>query len=336
MAKERTPDELQYRGTVNRIAWAMLIFEALFSAVGVLIAVIALVLDEMAVVGLAYDLVAELSYGFLYAAIFLLPILFFRLFSKKAGTVPVFGEIHVPRDTVLYLMAGLALISATAQINAMLVSLFDVSASVESIFGSEVTGNHQLILMIFTTAVVPAFVEEFLFRGMVLSNLLPYGKSTAILGSALLFGVMHQNPAQLLYATAAGLVLGYLYVKVRSIWPCVLLHLFNNFLSVIQIVMVERMPEQTANIALSVMQGVIFLVGIVSAILLLLRHRETRREILAEGSFEKDPLAEPSEATASLSFGQRVKHFFTVPMIIFFAICVVMMLMPTLLTALLF
>ena len=47
MAKERTPDELQYRGTVNRIAWAMLIFEALFSAVGVLIAVISLVIVAM-------------------------------------------------------------------------------------------------------------------------------------------------------------------------------------------------------------------------------------------------------------------------------------------------
>ena len=89
-------------------------------------------------------------------------------------------------------------------------------------------------------AIVPALCEEFLFRGCVLSNLLPYGKYTAIIASAILFSVMHGNFAQFFYTFIAGLVLGLVYVETGSIWPCTFIHLFNNFYSIIQQVIYER------------------------------------------------------------------------------------------------
>jgi membrane protease YdiL (CAAX protease family) len=174
------------------------------------------------------------------------------------------------------------------------VNLFDYSAfSEEVLWGQEVSANYQVVLMLFTTAVVPAFVEEFLFRGLVLSNLLPYGRTTAIFASALLFGVMHQNVEQLLYATVAGLVLGYLYVKTRSIWVCVLLHFVNNFTSVLQTVLAERLSQMTANTVIGVMQGVIFAIGLLSAIIFLLRQPDRRKKILESGVFELDLPADP-------------------------------------------
>ena len=54
----------------------------------------------------------------------------------------------------------------------------------------------------------------------------------AILVSALIFGVIHLNPAQIPYAFVLGLVLGWLYWRTSSLLPCILLHLVNNGLSV--------------------------------------------------------------------------------------------------------
>ena len=47
-----------------------------------------------------------------------------------------------------------------------------------------------LLALLLAFCSVPALCEEFLFRGCILSNLLPYGKTTAILASAVLFSMI--------------------------------------------------------------------------------------------------------------------------------------------------
>ena len=338
MAAVRTPSEQSYRSVTNRIGFAMLFFELMLNAVSVVIAVITVVLEMIPHIDpVAKDCINQISYGLLYAAIFMLPVLFFYLISIRRGAKPIRCGIRWCPETFAYLFVGLAVVTATAQINAILVSFFDITAFLPEDLLPTVTtatSNYQLVLMIFTTAIVPAFVEEFLFRGVVLTNLLPYGKTVAVLGSALLFGIMHQNPAQFLYATAAGLVLGYIYVKTRSIWPSVLLHFVNNFIAVIQTAMVERLLDHTAELALGVMQAGILLLGLIAAIFLILRHRDQRRAVLAEGCFEQELPTDADVTVHDLSFGKRVRLFFSVPMIVFLALCVLMMI-PNFLTLML-
>ncbi len=84
--------------------------------------------------------------------------------------------------------------------------------------------------------------EEVLFRGVVLGSLLKnYSKKTAILTSALLFGLWHLKNFSTLEPTAlleqvlyTGLVLGpflaWLTLKTKSIWMGVLIHTANNIL----------------------------------------------------------------------------------------------------------
>ena len=85
-----------------------------------------------------------------------------------------------------------------------------------------------------STAIVPAFAEELFFRGLLISNIRPYSEKGAIIISALAFGLMHQNLIQTVYATAAGLALGYVYVKTKSLWSVIIIHFANNFVSVVQ------------------------------------------------------------------------------------------------------
>lgn len=74
------------------------------------------------------------------------------------------------------------------------------------------------------------FAEELVFRGAILKSLLntqlsPWG---AITLSAVLFALIHFNPAQMPHAFLVGLLLGWMYCRTASILPCVAYHWVNN------------------------------------------------------------------------------------------------------------
>jgi len=84
-------------------------------------------------------------------------------------------------------------------------------------------------LSLFVLAVVAPVTEEMVFRGFLLGGLLRcYSPRKAILISAALFMVFHLNPYQFFSTFAVGLLLGWVFWKTRSVWPCVLLHAANN------------------------------------------------------------------------------------------------------------
>ncbi len=91
----------------------------------------------------------------------------------------------------------------------------------------------SLLLNIVSTAVLPALIEEMIFRGYILGALRPHGDGLAIVLSAALFGLFHGNVLQIPFAFILGLVMGYLTVQTDSIWPAVLLHFTNNLMSVL-------------------------------------------------------------------------------------------------------
>lgn len=84
----------------------------------------------------------------------------------------------------------------------------------------------------FALCLFAPFVEEVVFRGAVLRQLLAImrHKWAAIAVSALIFALIHLNPAQMPYAFLAGLFLGWLYSRTRSILPGVVFHWVNNTL----------------------------------------------------------------------------------------------------------
>lgn len=78
-------------------------------------------------------------------------------------------------------------------------------------------------------SVGPALSEELAFRGLILQGLRSsLGTVSAVVLSALLFGVIHLDPLQGLGAFFTGLYLGYLTVRSGSIYPAIVAHGFNN------------------------------------------------------------------------------------------------------------
>lgn len=100
-----------------------------------------------------------------------------------------------------------------------------------------------LLIGILQTAVLPALVEEFIFRGYIFGALRPHGEGIAIVLSAILFGLFHGNIIQVPFAILLGLPLAYVVSLTGSILPAVLLHFANNLMSVLLSWLPKRYPE---------------------------------------------------------------------------------------------
>lgn len=82
---------------------------------------------------------------------------------------------------------------------------------------------------ILSAVLLAPILEEVLLRGIILDGFLTrYSPAKSIVWSAVIFGVMHLNPVQTVGATVLGLVLGWLYYRTQSLWPCIFLHFVNN------------------------------------------------------------------------------------------------------------
>ena len=91
--------------------------------------------------------------------------------------------------------------------------------------------SQSLLVNIVVFALLPALLEEMVFRGYVLRALRRYGDWSAIVVSAVLFGLMHGNISQIPFALIVGLALGWLYVATENIWLAVSVHFTNNAFS---------------------------------------------------------------------------------------------------------
>lgn len=82
----------------------------------------------------------------------------------------------------------------------------------------------------FCVGLLAPFCEELVFRGAILRVLLEWARRpwVAILISAILFSLIHANPAQMPHAFIIGLLLGWMYYRTGSILPGVCYHWVNN------------------------------------------------------------------------------------------------------------
>lgn len=80
--------------------------------------------------------------------------------------------------------------------------------------------------LIYSVVAAP-ITEELIFRGLFMKKLQPYGKTFAMVVSALLFALMHQNIVQLPVTFVMGILFGYIAME-YSLGASILLHFLNN------------------------------------------------------------------------------------------------------------
>lgn len=85
--------------------------------------------------------------------------------------------------------------------------------------------------MLLYMCVVGPVMEEVMFRGWLLKRARVFGDWTAVVYTAIMFGLMHGNLSQFLYAAVIGLIFGYVAVKTNSIRYTIGLHMAVNSFS---------------------------------------------------------------------------------------------------------
>lgn len=83
-------------------------------------------------------------------------------------------------------------------------------------------------------AVWTPIAEETFFRGFILRGLANRWRLTpALIVSAAVFAALHLAPALLLPVFVTGLLLGFLYHRTGSLWPCIAVHAAQNLVAVL-------------------------------------------------------------------------------------------------------
>ena len=312
--------EKQYRSMIDRIAGALLIFIVLSN----MLSLIGIGLNQLwglYMEGIASDILSSVTEGIVYILSFMLPVCFFRLMSRNKLSEPMKLSPRLPRAVFAYVLAGMAVIRAAAYLNFYMISFSNYSEfAAENLWMDTYDTPHAIILSFITMGIIPAFVEEFLFRGLIQSNLRPFGRGVAIVGSAVLFGLMHQNIQQIFYATVAGLVLGYLYEVTDSIWCGILLHLFNNGFSVLESAVSARWNAAAAEQVCTLAEGAIF--GLGAACLIWLICRKKDEPDFTNGYFEQNLPMSSDYAAFDLQGSRKVKLFFSPLMNAYVALCI--------------
>lgn len=165
--------------------------------------------------------------GVVLGVLFLL--LFFR---KKISVKNIFRKNHSMTYRtfflVLFVFMGVQLpFDGVSDLLEKGLNLIGYSA-VESI--ESMSADSTTISMFLYAGFIGPIVEEVIYRGYVLRFFEKYNKRAAIFISALLFGIMHGNLPQSLFAMGVGFVLGYVAMEYSIVWSIVL-HIFNNCLA---------------------------------------------------------------------------------------------------------
>lgn len=167
----------------------------------------------------------------LYVVLMLPPIFLLALFLRKNPFRALGGPLDTTRLPILYIFMTIGLLYLLNILVQLLLGdvLEPFNRASEPFLPLTPVG---IILYVVEIAVLPAFFEEWLFRGMMLRHLkTAVGAVGAVCISAFVFGLMHLNPAQSIFAFGFGLFAGYAYLRTGSIWFGVLLHFTNNLIS---------------------------------------------------------------------------------------------------------
>jgi len=160
----------------------------------------------------------------------------FRLKAPKASVFifSIFGIFAVQPFLQLYLYFQNKIIFSLPFAKDILQPMKELFDTLEASTLKLVTAYSlpEFLVIVFVIAVTPAICEEFLFRGLVLSNFEKLKKRYfAVFFSGLLFALFHFHPFNLIPLAVLGIFLSFIVYHSGSIYPAIVCHFINNFIS---------------------------------------------------------------------------------------------------------
>lgn len=273
MLSPNQPSSAAYRRALNLIGWSLVIFLGLFSTITTM--------DQLFFAEILQGTVGISLQGVISAACYMAPFIvggaMYYIFNKTTPTQPIRYGLKLPAVTPLLILAGLAVITASAYVNSWLCDLIGYEIPLELISPQDYS-NPSVVIMYMTTALAPAFAEEFLFRGVIYGNLRPFGKTQAILISSVLFALMHQNIGQFFYTFVGGVAMALMYELTGNIWCSILYHMFNNELAVLTEVLYYGKFGDAVEPLLMLWDTIVLVLGSISILILIFYYKRKASE----------------------------------------------------------
>lgn len=141
------------------------------------------------------------------------------------------------------------------------------------------------VLFFINICILAPIWEELFFRGILLRRLtIKWSPQKSIIVSSLLFGLIHVNPLTVIFAFLLGCVLGYVYLKTKSIIVPIVVHSFSNFFAFLQFIWANQSSTEilptTAGAQLTLRISVItFVVACLIALVIGLKYYKSFRNL---------------------------------------------------------
>lgn len=222
------------------------------------------------------------SYMYLYMAVYALSLLLPALvvsFCYRKRFFPFTPAKPVPFGVAFFgILAAIGLCMLSNIINSIVLTFFaEMGWNIPEAPQTMVETPTSLALNLFTMAVLPALLEEMIYRGYILRVLRPYGNLFAVMISSLLFSLMHGNLRQIPFAFMVGLLLGLLYVTTNNVWLPIAVHFANNAISVLMEYFSFSLPEDYHGMFYALVIYGLVAVGILCTIVLFARYGKQLR-----------------------------------------------------------
>lgn len=187
-----------------------------------------------------YDVVEKINGSTLYQLILtsvLSGVITFFLYRKdqrrrKAGFLGE-GEDFVWSPPVIWFSVIILAIAGSQMLNDLILvfRMNEIFPYYSQMTDDTMTGQPVWLLFLTVGLLAPA-AEELIFRGLVFRRMKDFMSPwTAIILSALLFGIYHGNMIQFLYASLMGILLAVIYHRTGTLWTSILAHVVANLWS---------------------------------------------------------------------------------------------------------
>jgi membrane protease YdiL (CAAX protease family) len=181
-----------------------------------------------------------------------------------------------PKYYLIALMLIFGLLFSLSEVNEYFLEFLKLLGYTPKLTDSSIpsTDGWLVLPVLIVIAVLPAITEEALFRGVILGGVEnDVGSIGSIFIVGFLFSLFHGSAEQTIYQFVCGCVFALLVVRARSILPAILMHFINNALIIILSACNaldsagNLAISDGANIAITVLSAVCFVVGLVMLIL---------------------------------------------------------------------
>lgn len=222
--------------------------------------------------GTALELLAEAVAVFLPFFVFLK--------ARRDPLTPIFRESprseHPVVRSVLGILAAAGLTLCAMGLTDWFLSFLE-GQGVHSAITVPDLGNtwQESLFYIVLSTVLYSFVYEVSFRGIALRTMEEENRTAAVLVSGLAYALCDGDPYHIVVRLAVGFVLGWFYIRIRSVWACVVLQAASQVTMSLWWLFI-RNREFTAYINFLILMGIVL--GIAAAFFLFFPRRNPDAE----------------------------------------------------------